>query len=179
MNSSSRPSRPSILGLIFVFLAGIVVRSPAADAGATITVAGEIYQTKRTTVSALLKAVPVEPKKPYLSPFVPVDAKQLYDTLQKKAQGFNSGTTLTKLPEIKVASGGRQIGQAKDLTIEADATLGADGETITTNAIVKIGPKMVLGTITAKNGESAFLGTADGTTPDTLRIVFIRFVVAK
>jgi hypothetical protein len=156
-----------------LLLATLTLKSGAADA-ASVSVVGEIFLAKRTLVLPLLKAVPAEPKKAMMSPFVPVDAKVLYDTLDKKAKGFNSGITLTKTPELKIASGKKELAKDKDVTIEADAVIGAD-EKIATNCIVKIGPKMAIGMVNASAGESVFLGTTDGATADTIRIVYLRF----
>lgn len=116
-----------------------------------ITVVAEVYQTKRATAEPFLRKENV-------------DANQFLAALQKLAQGFNSTTTITKLPAITAKSGQRSVVQGKDAVLEAEAVLGPDGQTVSLNAVLKIAAKTLV-----TNVELKFGGTASTPRPGAAR----------
>jgi len=133
----------------------------ADDGPMMITVVAEVYQTKRAAAEPFLRKESV-------------DAAQFLSALQKLAQGFNSTTTLIKLPALTVKSGQRGLVQGKDSVLEAEGVLAPDGQTVTLNAVLKVGVKTLTTAVDAKFGGTIFLGALDGAPQDSVQLAFIR-----
>ena len=129
----------------------------------TITIVAEVYQTKRATAEPFLREDHV-------------DALQFLAALQKLGQGINSTTTITKLPAITTKSGQRAVTKGKDTTLEVEAVVGPDGQTVNLVAALPVGEKQLITTATAKFGGAIFLGSLDGSTSDSAQFAFLRII---
>jgi hypothetical protein len=128
-----------------------------------VTIVAEVYQTKRASAEPFLRADHV-------------DALQFLAALQKLGQGFNSTTTITKLPAITTKSGQRAISKGKDTTLEVEPVVGPDGQTVDLVAALTVGEKQLTTTATAKFGGAIFLGSLDGSTSDSAQFAFLRII---
>ena len=149
------------LALLLLFI--VPSYSQADNGPITITIVAEVYQTKRAAAEPLLRGDRV-------------DANLLIAALQKQMQGFNSTTTITKLPALTTKSGQRAVVKGKDTILEAEPVVGPDAQTVDLNAALTVGEKHLTTTGTTKFGGTLFLGSLDGASPDTVQLVFIRIL---
>lgn len=133
----------------------------AAGSSPNIVVVAEVYQCKRTTAEPFLRGDKV-------------DADQFADGLQKQAMGFNSTTTVTRLPAITTRSAQRAVVNGKDCYLEVQPVLAPDGETVSVNVVLKISGKNLTTSGNTKFGGTLFLGSLDGSTGDSVQVAFVR-----
>lgn len=133
-------------------------------------VSAEIIEVKRSAVASVLKDIPsTGTAAAPVSPYTPANSAALYAAAQGTAK-----VRAHSIAEYQVKAGTREFKKTGSNSVEIEPSADPDGKTLHANVVVSVDEKKIAAVIVAEDGVPAFVGVAEGSAAENVRLAFVK-----